>query len=187
MPRKNWLGLLLPLLLILASAGLRGNEPEYPSRPRVLEMAVPAYPPLCKIARIEGQVDFIVQTDGTKISKVVTSQGPPMLVRALGKFLETWRFESHAPIQFGITFKMKVSPESVCPPGRPDEIKLILPTHIEMTGYPTKECDPVTTTVVLTSRSSRTPPALPSALSQHFAISAPLIASAQAWPLSFIR
>ena len=38
-----------------------------------------------------------------------------------------------------------------------------------------------------TLRSSRTPPALPSALSQHFAISAPLVVSVQAWPLSFIR
>ena len=38
----------------------------------------------------------------------------------------------------------------------------------------------------LTLRSSRTPPALPSALSHHLAISAPLIASVQAWPLSFI-
>ena len=39
----------------------------------------------------------------------------------------------------------------------------------------------------LTLRSSRTPPALPFALSQHFAISAPPIASAQAWPLSYFR
>ena len=39
----------------------------------------------------------------------------------------------------------------------------------------------------LTLRSSRTPPALPFALSQHFAISAPLIVSVQAWPLSFTR
>ena len=39
----------------------------------------------------------------------------------------------------------------------------------------------------LTLRSSRTPPALPSALSQHFAISAPFSAPVQAWPLSFIR
>jgi len=39
----------------------------------------------------------------------------------------------------------------------------------------------------LTLRSSRTPPALPFVLSQHFAISAPLIASVQARPLSFIR
>ena len=39
----------------------------------------------------------------------------------------------------------------------------------------------------LTLRSSRTPPALSSALSQLFAISAPLIVSAQAWPLSFFR
>jgi hypothetical protein len=39
----------------------------------------------------------------------------------------------------------------------------------------------------LTLRSSRTPPALPSALSQHFAILAPLIVSVQAGPVSFIR
>ena len=39
----------------------------------------------------------------------------------------------------------------------------------------------------LTLRSSRTPPALPSALSQHFAISAPFIVSVQARPLSFLR
>jgi hypothetical protein len=39
----------------------------------------------------------------------------------------------------------------------------------------------------LTLRSTRTPPALPSVLSQHFAISAPLIASVQAWPVSFLR
>jgi hypothetical protein len=39
----------------------------------------------------------------------------------------------------------------------------------------------------LTLRSSRTPPALPSVLSQHFAIPASFIASVQAGPLSFIR
>jgi hypothetical protein len=39
----------------------------------------------------------------------------------------------------------------------------------------------------LTFRSSRTPPALPSVLSQHLAISASFIASVQAWPLSFVR
>ena len=39
----------------------------------------------------------------------------------------------------------------------------------------------------LTLRSTRTPPALPSVLSQHLAISAPLVASVQAGPVSFIR
>jgi hypothetical protein len=39
----------------------------------------------------------------------------------------------------------------------------------------------------LTLRSTRTPPALSSALSLHLASSAPLIASAQAGPVSFIR
>jgi hypothetical protein len=39
----------------------------------------------------------------------------------------------------------------------------------------------------LTLRSSRTPPALPFALSKYFAISAPLIVSVQARPLSCFR
>jgi hypothetical protein len=39
----------------------------------------------------------------------------------------------------------------------------------------------------LTPGSTRTPPALPSALSQHFAISASLSASAQAVPVSPVR
>jgi hypothetical protein len=39
----------------------------------------------------------------------------------------------------------------------------------------------------LTLRSSRTPPALPSALSQQFANSASFTVPVQAWPLSFIR
>ncbi len=39
----------------------------------------------------------------------------------------------------------------------------------------------------LTLRSRRTPPALPFVLSQQLAISAPFVASVQAWPLSFIR
>ena len=41
--------------------------------------------------------------------------------------------------------------------------------------------------ISLTLRSSRTPPALPFALSQHLAITAPFIVSVQAWPLSFFR
>ena len=39
----------------------------------------------------------------------------------------------------------------------------------------------------LTPSSTRTPPALSSALSQHFAFSASLIASVQAWPVSLVR
>ena len=39
----------------------------------------------------------------------------------------------------------------------------------------------------LTLRCTRTPPALRSVLSHHFAFSAPLVASVQAGPVSFIR
>jgi len=41
--------------------------------------------------------------------------------------------------------------------------------------------------IALTLRCTRTPPALPSALSQLLASSAPLSASLQAVPVSFIR
>jgi len=57
-------------------------------------------------------------------------------------------------------------------------------------GFPSKRASARTfeTSVVgLTLRSSRTTPALPFALSHHFAISAPLVISVQVRPLSFIR
>ena len=133
-----------PAILLMASS-LWAQAPESSDRPlpRVAEMAIPIYPPLGRIAKITGKVEFLVKTDGTKISAIVKSSGPKQLVGNLGKQLMTWRFVPHEPMEFSITFDMNVAAESVCPPGKPDEIKLLLPSRVEMLVTNTMECDPV--------------------------------------------
>jgi len=70
----------------------------------------------------------------------------------------------------------------------PNPIKVQISTgKITWGNGPSFDTPQALATAALTLRSSRTPPALPSALSQHLAIPAPLAASVQAWPLSFLR
>ena len=131
--------------ILLMASSLWAQTPEPSIRPllRVAEMAIPKYPPLARIAKITGKVDFLVKTDGTKVSAIMKSSGPRQLVGELGKQLMTWRFEPHEPVEFTVTFDMNVAAESICPPGKPDEIKLLLPSRVEMLVTNTKECDPV--------------------------------------------
>ena len=135
--------IVITLLLATGASFLVGEEPVHRLGPQVIEMAVPRYPPMAKISNIYGVVHFLVQTDGTVIKKIVKSDGPPMLVRQLGLFLKTWKFEQHDPIEFEITFHMKTNGPAICPPGKPDEVKMVLPSFIEMTCTRVMECDPV--------------------------------------------
>jgi len=135
--------IMICLLFTAIPISLAAEEPAFRVRPRVIEMAVPQYPLLAKVGGVTGVVHFLVQTNGTTIESIIKSDGPPMLQRELTKFLMTWKFEKHTPVKFEITFQMKRAGPSVCPPGKPDEIKLILPSFVEMAFTGTMECDPV--------------------------------------------
>jgi len=135
------------LVSLVSLPTLIGQEPQLPSLrvgPRVVKIGVPRYPEMSAASGISGTVKFLVRTNGQKIGNILKSQGPPMLVRELLTFLEAWEFEPHTPETFEITFKMKVTHDKVlCPPGAPDEIKLVLPSYVEMTHAGISECDPV--------------------------------------------
>jgi hypothetical protein len=131
------------LFLMASSLWAQAPEPANRLLPRVAELAIPRYPPLARIAKISGRVDFLVKTDGTKISTILKSSGPKQLIANLEKQLMTWRFEPHEPMEFTVTFDMHVAAESICPPGKPDEIKLVLPSRVEMLVTNTKDCDPI--------------------------------------------
>ena len=122
---------------------LAAEEPTYRADPRVIEMAVPKYPAMARMSGVTGVVHFLVQTNGHTIEKIVRSDGTPMLKRELAEFLKTWKFEKHNPVEFEITFLMRRAGPSVCPPAKPDEIKLILPSYVEMAFTGIMDCDPV--------------------------------------------
>ena len=135
----------LLLALSMSSCSLVGQMPESSSSPlpRVEEMAIPKYPLLARVARITGKAEFHVRTDGIRISEIIKSVGPRQLLGDLAKQLATWKFVPHKPTDFTITFDLSLASESVCPPGKPDEIKLLLPNRIELFSTNVMECDPV--------------------------------------------
>ena len=70
----------------------------------------------------------------------------------------------------------------------PEPIRINKKTsQITWRNGPSYESPKALAKAALTLRSTRTPPALPSALSQYSASPAPLVASVQAGPVSFIR
>ena len=131
------------LLFTSITNPIAAEEPALRAEPRVIEMAVPRYPSMARMSGVTGVVHFLVQTNGDTIEKIVKSDGPPMLRRELAEFLKTWRFEKHNPVEFEITFQMKRAGPSICPPAKPDEIKLILPSFVEMAFTGIMDCDPV--------------------------------------------
>lgn len=139
----NLKALLISLWVLSPTVSATECEQELLPRPRVVEMAVPQYPRMARISGITGTVRFLVKTNGAVIEKIVKSDGPPMLQRELSEFLKTWKFERHEPLEFQITFNMKRAGPSVCPPGKPDEIRLVLPCLVEMAFTGLMECDPV--------------------------------------------
>ena len=113
--------------------------------PVVLEMKTPTCPPMVKLSGISGTAKFLVETDGRKVKNILKAEGPPMLQRQLPSQLMTWRFEEHTPTEFIITFKINVVFGNPNASKLPQEIKMILPSYIEITTYSVGECDPVVT------------------------------------------
>jgi len=83
--------LIAVLLLTLSSAGI---EPE----PFLKSAPMPFYPPLCRQARIQGQVilHFTINERGDT-SDVEAVTGPPMLQRAAVEEVQSWKFSWDHP------------------------------------------------------------------------------------------
>lgn len=62
--------------------------------PRPISTPPPAYPPLAKIGRVQGEVDIdtVIDTDGNVVQMRVLS-GPPLLIPAALEALRMWRYE----------------------------------------------------------------------------------------------
>lgn len=133
-------------VLILFALGLgatmsTGQQPK--SRlPTVTSATVPFYPPLARVARIEGIVHLRVSTDGMRVSAASTISGHPLLVEAAAENLRTWQFREHTPATFETMFRYKMLPESECEMDS-GTVLLRLPAEVELSAKGWKTCDPV--------------------------------------------
>lgn len=75
------------------------------SIPIVSSAKLPTYPANARIANINGTVKMKVSTDGGSVTKVISLEGPPMLVSAAKEMISEWKFLQHDPTEFTVTIQ----------------------------------------------------------------------------------
>lgn len=76
--------------------------------PNVVEHADPIYPPLARQAWISGDVLVRFATDGQSVTSAEAETGHPLLRSAAEQNVRTWKFASHEPGTFHVTFRYEV-------------------------------------------------------------------------------
>ena len=76
--------------------------------PKVVQHSEPIYPPLARQTRIQGEVRVKVTTDGESVRTAEAEAGPPLLRGAAEDNVRTWKFVTHTPGSFHVTFRYKL-------------------------------------------------------------------------------
>jgi hypothetical protein len=120
--------LILSVLLGVIPPALAQESEE--TLPKVLQHSEPIYPPLARQTRIQGEVSVKVTTDGESVHDAVAQTGHPLLRKAAEDNAKTWKFASHPPSTFTLTFRYKLMEDSV-------EVEFLkLPSIVEILASP---------------------------------------------------
>ena len=103
--------LMLSVLLVLVPSTLAQEPTE--ALPKVVQHSEPIYPPLARQTRIQGEVSVKVTTDGESVREAVAQTGHPLLRKAAEDNARSWKFASHTPSTFNVTFRYKLMESSV--------------------------------------------------------------------------
>lgn len=115
------------------------TQPPSPEPPRVISAAVPFYPHMARLAKIENVIVLRIATDGKSVAGVHVTSGYPgsILASAAEANVKTWQFVEHVPMTFETTFRYKLLPgyQDI---NRLDSgvITLHLPTEVEVSAVP---------------------------------------------------
>lgn len=81
--------------------------------PKVIQHSEPMYPPLARQARIQGEVSVKVTTDGESVRAAEAETGHPLLRNAAEDNVRTWKFVTHSPSTYHVTFRYKLVSDNV--------------------------------------------------------------------------
>ena len=131
---------LLFVLLVLAAVPSPAQTSQATQKlPVVKSGAMPFYPPLLRIAQVEGEVDLQVTTDGSGVVSTKVDYGNLLLAKAAQDNVKTWKFEPHEATSFSTIFSYHLEKELVtysCEPDVPDSgtVVLRLPAAVDITS-----------------------------------------------------
>jgi hypothetical protein len=112
--------------------------------PMVAGAAVPLYPPLARVARIEGVVHVKITTDGHRVITAHVEDGHKLLAAAAEENARTWEFATHEPTTFTVTYRYKLDAKLKGSPNNPTVV-LRLPTEVEISTMPAPPLDTAAT------------------------------------------
>jgi outer membrane biosynthesis protein TonB len=108
LPKSHW-ALLIMLTAVVPACWAGPAHHAEVSLPRVASAVVPLYPPLARVANVEGVVRLTAETDGHKVIGVRVLDGNKLLADAATANVKTWRFAEHAPTRLDVTSPTSLS------------------------------------------------------------------------------
>jgi hypothetical protein len=111
--------------------------------PVVTSGETPSYPMLARQARIQGEVQLRVTTDGSRPVSVTIDSGQPMLAKAAQDNVRTWTFLEHEQTSFVSRFSYELNEgcDSAIPENGRVVLELPIRAAITAPRWPS-ECDP---------------------------------------------
>jgi len=122
------------VLTVLCACAAFAQEPK-PALPMVAGGTVPLYPPLARVANVQGVVHVKITTDGHHVIATQVEDGHKLLATAAEANARTWEFATHEPTSFTVTYYYKLDAKLRGRPNNPTVI-LRLPTEVEIITVP---------------------------------------------------
>ncbi len=117
--------------LLILCAVLTQGKAQHPDQ-TLNGAAVPLYPPLARVANVQGEVILQVTTDAGRVERVERIQGHPLLSAAAISNVRSWTFLNQAKMSFKVNFRYKLS--ETCK-GNPS-VLLNLPFRVTVCSHP---------------------------------------------------
>ena len=99
--------------------------------PMVASAQVPLYPPVARVANVEGVVHLKVTTDGHRVVSTQVEDGHRLLAVPAEENVRTWQFSLHEPTTFTVTYTYKLVENWKGDPNNP-AVVLRFPTEVEV-------------------------------------------------------
>jgi hypothetical protein len=130
---RNFRWLALMLAFVWACPAVAQNSKV--ALPMVAGAKVPLYPPLARVANVQGVVHVKITTDGHHVVATHVEDGNKLLATAAEENARTWEFATHLPTTFTVTYHYKLDAQLNGDPNNPI-IVLKLPTEVEISSMP---------------------------------------------------
>jgi hypothetical protein len=105
--------------------------------PTVTGATVPLYPPIARVASLQGTVVLLVTTSGNKVESTKILSGHPLLAQAAESNIRTWTFIGDPPQSMKVVYRYEISEKCEGDPS----VKLAFPSEAWICAKPSPPID----------------------------------------------